>query len=80
MEKKMNDIENIKIEKLQRNEILDVALLLTDAFEKNPAYSLIFNQTDKLREGLLWLFQTNLLLINRKQTATKVIKTKDQTK
>jgi ribosomal protein S18 acetylase RimI-like enzyme len=73
----MNDIENSKIEELQMNEILEVALLLTDAFEINPAYSLIFNQTNKLRKGLLWLFKTSLFLINRRQTITKVIKAND---
>jgi ribosomal protein S18 acetylase RimI-like enzyme len=71
---KMNNIKNIRTEKMQTGEIDRIAIILTNAFEANPAYSLIFNQTGKLREGLLWLFKTNLFLINRRQTLTTVIK------
>jgi len=61
-------------------EIEEVALLLTDAFETNPAYSLIFNRTGNLREGLFWLFKTNLFLLNCRQTLTTVLKEKDSGK
>ena len=67
-------MNNIHIEKIQAKEFEEVALILTNAFETNPAYALIFNHTNKLREGLLWLFQTNLYLLNRKKTVTSVIK------
>ena len=67
---------NITIEDLQKDELEKVATILTDAFETNPAYSLIFTRKDKLREGLLWLFKTSLFLLNRKTTVTKVVKEK----
>lgn len=66
-------MNNIKIEKMQAKEIESVAHLLSDAFENNPAYSLIFSHTNKLREGLFWLFKTNLYLLNRRQTVTNVV-------
>ncbi|MDR2292123.1 MAG: GNAT family N-acetyltransferase [Prevotellaceae bacterium] len=72
--------KNIRIEEMKTGEINQVAIILTNAFETNPAYSLIFNRTGKLREGLLWLFKTNLFLINRRQTLTKVIKENDSNK
>jgi ribosomal protein S18 acetylase RimI-like enzyme len=76
----MTDIENIIITEMPTSEIDNVAILLTNAFENNPAYSLIFNKTDKLHEGLLWLFKTNLFLINRRQTVTKIIREKESNK
>ena len=66
----------IQIEDLQKGEQEKVATILTDAFETNPAYSLIFTRKDKLREGLLWLFKTNLFLLNRSISVTKVVKEK----
>ncbi len=67
---------DIHIEDLQHNDHEKVAALLTDAFESNPAYALIFNEKDKLRDGLFWLFKTNLFLINRRISVTKVVKEK----
>ena len=67
---------DIQIEDLQKEEREKVAVLLTDAFESNPAYALIFTRKDKLWEGLLWLFKTNLFLINRRKVVTKVVKEK----
>lgn len=67
-------MDNIRTEKIQAREFEQVALILTNAFETNAAYSLIFNHTNKLREGLLWLFKTNLYLSNRRKTVTNVIK------
>ncbi|WP_029905090.1 GNAT family N-acetyltransferase [Prevotella sp. 10(H)] len=75
----MSAIENIRLENIHIGEFEDVAILLTDAFESNPAYSLIFEKS-KLREGLLWLFKANLYLINRKKIVTTVIKEKDSGK
>ena len=66
----------IQIEELQKDEQEKVATILMDAFETNPAYSLIFTKKDKLREGLFWLFKTNLFLINRSMSVTKVVKEK----
>lgn len=67
---------DIQIDYLQKEERGKVALLLTNAFETNAAYGLIFTQKNKLREGLLWLFKTNLFLINRRKLVTKVVKEK----
>jgi GNAT superfamily N-acetyltransferase len=72
-------MDNIYIEKIHACEIKEVANILTDAFETNPAYSLIFNKPD-LREGLIWLFNTNLFLLNRRQAVTRVIKEKESGK
>ena len=71
----MNHSSNFFIEEIQAHEIEEVAVLLTDAFETNPAYSLVFHKND-LREGLIWLFRTNLFLLNRCQVLTRVIKEK----
>ncbi|MDR2125894.1 MAG: GNAT family N-acetyltransferase [Prevotellaceae bacterium] len=72
----MNDLSNrFYIAEMQTCEVKEVANLLTDAFETNPAYSLIFHKND-LREGLLWLFRTNLVLLNRRQRLTRVVKEK----
>ena len=68
---------DINIEELQKDEQGKVATILTDAFESNPAYSLIFLNKNNLRDGLLWLFKTNLFLLNRKTTVTKVVKVKE---
>lgn len=67
---------DIRIEKIQKEEQGEVATILTDAFESNPAYGLIFARKDKLREGLLWLFKTNLFLLNRRIPVTRVVKEK----
>ena len=67
---------DIKIEELQKDEQEKVATILTDSFKTNPAYSLIFTRKDKLREGLLWLFKTNLFLLNQNTIVTKVVKEK----
>ena len=71
------NLSDIKIEELQKDELEKVATILTDAFESNPAYSLIFTRKDKLREGLFWLFKTNMFLLNQKTTVTKVVKEKN---
>ena len=65
---------DIQIEKLQKNEQEKAATILTDAFESNPAYALIFTKKDKLKEGLFWLFKTNLFLLNRRMSVTRVVK------
>ncbi len=70
----MPHFENIRIETFDFNDSDTVAGLLTDAFENNPAYNLIFEHTGKLREGLSWLFKTNLYLINRKKILTRIIR------
>jgi hypothetical protein len=67
---------NVFIEKMQHSEINEVAELLTDAFLTSPAYSLIFKKKNQRRAGLLWLFKTNLLIINEKQVLTSVVKDK----
>lgn len=67
---------DIQIEKLQKEEYEKAATLLTDAFESNAAYALIFKDSEKLRDGLFWLFKTNLFLINRRMSVTKVVKKK----
>jgi hypothetical protein len=64
------------IEKMQMSEIREVAYILTDAFETNPAYSIIFEKAKNPKDGLLWLFKANLFLLNRRQTLTNVIKEK----
>ena len=67
---------DIQTEELQKGELEKVATILTNSFETNPAYSLIFTRRDKLREGLFWLFKTNLFLLNRSTPVTKVVKEK----
>jgi GNAT superfamily N-acetyltransferase len=73
---KATNLNNFYIEKMQMPEINEVVNLLTDAFETNPVYSSIFNPTN-LREGLIWLFGTDLFLLNRRQILTTVGKEKD---
>lgn len=68
---------DVQIEELKKDEYEKVAAMLTDAFESNPAYALIFTKKDKLREGLLWLFKTNLFLINRRMSVTKIVREKE---
>lgn len=67
---------DVKIEKLQQSDIEIVAALLADTFETNPAYALIFKKKDTLWDGLYWLFKTNLILINKRETVTSVAKEK----
>lgn len=50
---------DVQIEELKKDEYEIVAAMLTDAFESNPAYTLIFTKKDKLRKGLFWLFKAN---------------------
>jgi predicted N-acetyltransferase YhbS len=69
-------MNEIIINKIQKSEIDEVADILTDAFLTNPAYSLIFKKKNQRREGLLWLFKTNLLIINEKKDLTNVVKDK----
>jgi GNAT superfamily N-acetyltransferase len=70
------DTNNLIINKIQKSEIREVANILTDAFKTNPAYSIIFQKENQREDGLLWLFKTNLLILNRKQALTNVIKEK----
>jgi ribosomal protein S18 acetylase RimI-like enzyme len=79
LSKETTGVSNFYIEKIQMHETNEVANILTDAFETNPAYSPIFNQTN-LREGLIWLFGTSLFLLNRRQILTNVVKEKDSGK
>jgi hypothetical protein len=70
-------MDNLFIEKIRSAEINEVANILTDAFKTNPAYSIIFQKKNQQEEGLLWLFKTNLLIINQNQLLTNVVKEKD---
>lgn len=65
---------NIQIEKLQKEDIEKVATMLADTFTSNPAYALIFTRKNKLRDGLIWLFKTNLFLLNQRMSVTNVLK------
>jgi GNAT superfamily N-acetyltransferase len=65
---------DIQIETLQKRDVEEVAVMLTDTFVSNPAYALIFTRKDKLWDGLLWLFKTNLFLLNQKAPVTNVVK------
>ncbi|MDH6310422.1 putative N-acetyltransferase YhbS [Dysgonomonas sp. PFB1-18] len=69
-------MNNFEIKQIQHSEIDEVAVVLTDAFYTNPAYSAVFKDKSQLREGLLWLFRTSLLMNNRKQPLTMVVKEK----
>ncbi|MDR3286182.1 MAG: hypothetical protein LBT27_01895, partial [Prevotellaceae bacterium] len=79
-EKKITDKiispDSFFIEKMQMSEIREVADILTDAFETNPAYSIIFDKANNPKDGLLWLFKANLFLLNRRQILKNVIKEK----
>ena len=65
------------IEKIQDSEIDEIASLLMEAFKTNPAYSIIFKNKKHLESGLLWLFKTNLLMLNKQSPLTNVIKEKN---
>jgi GNAT superfamily N-acetyltransferase len=71
-----NRMNNPVFSKIQKSEINEVAGVLTDAFKTNPAYSIIFQKKNQLEDGLLWLFKTNLFILNQKQALTNVIKEK----
>lgn len=68
---------DIRIERLRKGDREKAAAMLTDAFETNPAYALIFAKNRALRDGLFWLFDANLFLINRRMSVTRVVKEKD---
>jgi len=70
-------MKEIIIEEMRSSEIDEVAEILTDAFETNSAYSLIFKKDAQLKEGLYWLFKTSLVLNNCKRTLTYVMKEKE---
>jgi predicted N-acetyltransferase YhbS len=70
-------MNNLIVNKIQKSEIREVARLLTDAFKTNPAYSIIFQRENQQDDGLLWLFKTNLFILNRNQALTRVIKEKN---
>jgi len=64
------------IETLRTIDIPIVAQILVDSFETNPCYSLIFRSKEKRREGLFWLFKTNLHLLNNRESLTYVVRLK----
>lgn len=70
-------LPDVRIDKLKESEYEEVATILVDTFESNLAYASIFVNKDKLRDGLFWLFKTNLFLINRRQAVTKVVRIKN---
>lgn len=70
-------LPDVRIDKLKESEYDEAATILVDAFESNLAYASIFVNKDKLRDGLFWLFKTNLFLINRRQSVTKVVRMKN---
>ncbi|HCO68935.1 MAG TPA: N-acetyltransferase [Dysgonomonas sp.] len=70
-------MDNYIVEPLQHSEIEETASLLVDAFETNPAYSAIFKNKARVRDGLLWVFRTNLIINNYDQPLTKIIKEKE---
>lgn len=70
-------LPDVRIDRLKESEYEEVATILVDAFESNLAYASIFVNKDKLRDGLFWLFKTNLFLINRRQAVTKVVRIKN---
>jgi len=67
-------MDNYIIEPLHNSEIDKVTFILANAFETNPAYSAIFKNKKRLKEGLLWLFNASLLTHNQKLSLTKVVK------
>ena len=67
-------MDKLFIEKIQDSEINEVADILTDAFKTNPAYSLIFQKKEQLKDGLSWLFKTSLFMINQNRLLTNVVK------
>lgn len=70
-------MDNIVIEKMQSPEIDKVANLLTDAFETNPAYAIIFKKETLRKSGLLWVFKASLILNNNKRPLTRLVKEKE---
>jgi len=70
-------MKGVLIEKILHSEIEEVAGILTDAFNTNPAYSIIFKNKHQQKEGLHWLFKASLILNNHKKTLTHVIKESD---
>jgi len=69
-------MDHLIIEKFRYAELNQAVDILTEAFITNPAYSIIFKKKDQLKDGLRWLFRTNLLLINEKEILTQVVKEK----
>lgn len=69
-------MKEILIEKMQNSEIDEAAGILTEAFETNPAYSLIFTKKEHIKDGLLWMFRASLIINNHKSVLTRVIKEK----
>ncbi|MDR2466798.1 MAG: GNAT family N-acetyltransferase [Prevotellaceae bacterium] len=69
-------MNEIVIDKIQNSDFNEVADILTDAFLTNPAYSLIFKNKNRRKEGLLWLFKANLFIINEKKALTNIVKDK----
>lgn len=67
---------DVSIEKMQPSEIDVVANILMEAFIVNSAYKLVFLNDNQREEGLLWLFKSNLIIHNQKQTLTRVVKVK----
>jgi len=72
----MNNDVLYDIETLQTIDIPIVAQILVDSFETNPCYSLIFRSKEKRRDGLFWLFKTNLYLLNNRQSSTYIVRLK----
>lgn len=70
-------LPDVRIDNLKESEYDEAATILVDAFESNLAYASIFVNKDRLRDGLFWLFKTNLFLINRRQSVTKVVRMKN---
>lgn len=70
-------LPDVQIDKLKESEYEEVATILVDAFESNLAYASIFVNKDRLRDGLFWLFKTNLYLINKRQSVTKIVRKKN---
>ncbi|SBW00522.1 GNAT family N-acetyltransferase [uncultured Dysgonomonas sp.] len=70
-------LPDVRIDNLKESEYEEAATILVDAFESNLAYASIFVNKYRLRDGLFWLFKTNLFLINRRQSVTKVVRMKN---
>lgn len=70
-------LPDVRIDNLKESEYEEAATILVDAFESNLAYASIFVNKDRLRDGLFWLFKTNLFLINRRLPVTKVVRMKN---
>lgn len=70
-------LPDVRIDNLKESEYDEAATILVDAFDSNLAYASIFVNKDRLRDGLFWLFKTDLFLINRRQSVTKVVRMKN---